>query len=175
MTKGSAISILYVLAGELIALAFNLKMRTICIHLAHLPGGHRSGLYWSVKYASLQLFRPCSTLMVKATKKIIKKFTKATHGHPLFTKILFENLTFFTQRNGITRWRWRAVSNDLKARSQKFKGKLKRIIKERSSGKTTKWWRIYSRIPAILGEWTRLFTTDSTTTVLPFPDWPRII
>ena len=41
--------------------------------------------------------------MVKATKKIIKKFTKATHGHPLFIKILFENLTFFTQGNGITR------------------------------------------------------------------------
>ena len=55
------------------------------------------------QYASLQLCRPCSTLMVKATKKIIKKFTKATHGHPLFTKILFENLTFFTQGNGITR------------------------------------------------------------------------
>ena len=103
MTKGSAISILYVLAGELIALAFNVKMRTICIHSAHLPGGHRSGLYWSVNYASLQLCRPCSTLMVKATKKIIKKFTKATHGHPLFTKILFENFTNFTQGNGITR------------------------------------------------------------------------
>ena len=103
MTKGSAISILYVLAGELIALAFNVKMRTICIHSAHLPGGHRSGLYWSVNYASLQLCRPCSTLMVKATKKIIKKFTKATHGHPLFTKILFENFTKFTQGNGITR------------------------------------------------------------------------
>ena len=42
--------------------------------------------------------------MVKATKKIIKKFTKATHGHPLFIKILFENLTFFTQGNGITRF-----------------------------------------------------------------------
>ena len=41
--------------------------------------------------------------MVKATKKIIKKFTKAIHGHPQFTKILFENLTFFTQGNGITR------------------------------------------------------------------------
>ena len=39
----------------------------------------------------------------KSDKKIIKKFTKATHGHPLFIKILFENLTFFTQGNGITR------------------------------------------------------------------------
>ena len=55
------------------------------------------------QYASLQLWRPCSNLMVKATKKIIQKISKATHGHPLFTKILFENLTFFTQGNGITR------------------------------------------------------------------------
>ena len=42
--------------------------------------------------------------MVKATKKIIKKFTNAIHGHPLFAKILFEKLTFFTQGNGITRF-----------------------------------------------------------------------
>ena len=53
-------------------------------------------------------FTALSTLLKfngKSDKKIIQKITKDTHGHPLFTKILFENLTFFTKGNGITRWR----------------------------------------------------------------------